>query len=155
MKDTLIWTTKNGHCHDLKTLLGVGVNVNIRDIFGFSPLSWAAITGSDECVRLLLKAGAVVNTVINHDDIYLIATASSKMNKCVLALIDAGTGVSRPGNCSNACKCTAVNSNQETLDTTIRAGTEVSIICCVGLSFVIGGYWRFQHMHQAATQCRS
>ena len=65
------------------------------------------------------------------------------MKKCVVALIYAGTGVIRPGNCSNAFKCTAVNSNQETLDATIRAGTEVSIISCVGLSplslAVIGG----------------
>ena len=131
------------HARCVSALLDAGADVNIGDSFGFSPLSWAAMTGSEACLRVLLIAGAEVNKVIDNTSIFLIAAATSWMRKCVLALIQ--PSVSRPGNLGDdaGCTCTTVNSNQETLDVLIRAGSDVNIISCDGLIplslAVIGG----------------
>ena len=138
-------TCIRGHARCVSALLDAGANANIADSFVFSPLSWAAMTGSEACLRVLLNAGADVNKVIDNTGISLIAAATSWMRKYFLALIHVEAIVSRQGNHGDyaSCTCTTVNSNQDTLDVLIHAGSDVNVISCVCLTplslAVIGG----------------
>ena len=54
----------------LSLLIEAGVNVNVANSGGYTPLHWAArgdFRRATECVELLLKAGAAVNVVSRHE----------------------------------------------------------------------------------------
>ena len=60
---TVLHYAARGSPRILSLLLEAGVNVNVENHGGYTPLHWAAIGGlrRTECVELLLKAGAAVN----------------------------------------------------------------------------------------------
>ena len=54
----------------LSLLIEAGVNVNVANKSGYTPLHWAArgdFGSSTDCLELLLKAGAAVNVVSRHE----------------------------------------------------------------------------------------
>ena len=65
----LHYAANSGSPELLSLLLEAGVNVNVVNFNGYTPLHWAArgdlgVRRSTECVELLLKAGAAVNAKI-------------------------------------------------------------------------------------------
>ena len=63
---TVLHFAAKGRTEILSLLLEAGVNVNVTNSGGYTPLHWAArgdlgVRRSTECVELLLKAGAAVN----------------------------------------------------------------------------------------------
>ena len=63
---TVLHFAAKGRTTILSLLLEAGVNVNVTNSGGYTPLHWAAaghigVRRSTECVELLLKAGAAVN----------------------------------------------------------------------------------------------
>lgn len=54
----LLWAVRNGHEDVLKMILEQGVDVNVRDADGRTPLHWAALFGMVDIVRVLLENGA-------------------------------------------------------------------------------------------------
>ena len=63
---TVLHFAAKGRTRILSLLLEAGVNVNVTNYGGYTPLHWAArgdlgVRRSTECVELLLKAGAAVN----------------------------------------------------------------------------------------------
>jgi hypothetical protein len=53
---------ENGLTTSVKRLLSIrNINVNVKDVYGITPLHWAVETGHIEIARLLLQSGAEVN----------------------------------------------------------------------------------------------
>jgi hypothetical protein len=100
----LIVAAENGRTEEIKRILETSgadaVDVNARDIGGWSALQWASATGHVETARLLLDHGASVNTKTNlvrplicsrcrvccllsqlNDDL------SSIFNRCLLSIV--------------------------------------------------------------------
>lgn len=60
MSTKLIEAAKDGDTKTMRELLAGGVDVNVQDEQGWTPLCWAAGRGDAEAVRLLLEHGADV-----------------------------------------------------------------------------------------------
>jgi serine/threonine protein kinase len=67
-----------------------GVDINIRDSYGMTPLHRAAETGQVRIVKLLIQLGADVEAVDNFHETPLHVAAKTKNRKCIKALIDGG-----------------------------------------------------------------
>ena len=80
----------------LHTLLGIppsGLNLNLQNASGNTPLHWAALNGHLSAVQALVKAGADV-TIINgagHDAIY--AAEANEKNEVAEWLLREGKGL--------------------------------------------------------------
>jgi ankyrin repeat protein len=76
----------------VRRLIEWGVNVNAADMYGNTPLYYAVRQKAPEIVRILLDAGAAVNT-LNRDGISVLkeSLAYNPINHDVVrALLDAG-----------------------------------------------------------------
>ena len=87
-----------------------------------------------KCVKLLLKAGADVNSANKNGDTALIVAASCGSIECTKLLIDAGADV----NISNSQEETAliraaISNNMECVKLLIRAGADVNLGGCTAL----------------------
>jgi len=58
---TIIEASKTGHEEIVNVLIEKGVDVNTKDEYGFTPLSYAALKGHEEVVDQLIENGADVN----------------------------------------------------------------------------------------------
>lgn len=58
---TIVEASKNGHMDIVKTLIEKGVDINTKDDYGYTSLSYAALKGHAEVVDLLIEYGADVN----------------------------------------------------------------------------------------------
>jgi len=61
LEDGLTECARTGKVEQLEKLLSLGVDMNVKDENGYSPLHWAAINGKLDCMALLIKAGADIN----------------------------------------------------------------------------------------------
>ena len=64
------YASDSGSPRILSLLIEAGVNVNVANSGGYTPLHWAArgdFRRATECVELLLKADAAVNVVSRHE----------------------------------------------------------------------------------------
>jgi len=58
---TIVEASKHGHIDVVKTLLEKGVDINTKDEYGYTALSYAALKGHAEVVDLLIEYGADTN----------------------------------------------------------------------------------------------
>jgi len=58
---TIIEASKTGHEEIVNVLIEKGVDVNTKDEYGFTPLSYAALKGHEDVVDRLIENGADVN----------------------------------------------------------------------------------------------
>jgi len=58
---TIVEASKNGHIDIVKTLIEKGVDINTKDDYGYTSLSYAALKGHSEVVDLLIEYGADIN----------------------------------------------------------------------------------------------
>jgi ankyrin repeat protein len=82
---------RDGDLKAVRAQLDAGVEVNVRDADGNTPLLLAAVYAGPECVELLLKKGADVNAV-NKRGVTPLHRAATSYEKAKL-LIDAGVNV--------------------------------------------------------------
>ena len=75
----------HSHSTCVKLLIGAGTDVNMADNQGFTPLINATLQDHDDCIDLLIKAGASIAPIIE--------TALSGTPKCLQKLIAAGADV--------------------------------------------------------------
>ena len=59
--DDLIMASRRGEIGTVMKLLDAGINANIRDRYGYTPLIWAAREGHHDVVKKLIAAGIDVN----------------------------------------------------------------------------------------------
>ena len=76
-------------------LISQGVDVNKKNDLDSSPLHWAAISQGPDTLRVLLKAGALIDTVTSEGDSVLHFAVTNKMHGARLAevLLDAGANI--------------------------------------------------------------
>jgi len=58
---TIVEAAKNGHIDIVKTLIEKGLDINTKDDYGYTSLSYAALKGHAEVVDLLIEYGADIN----------------------------------------------------------------------------------------------
>ncbi len=58
MEQALLAAVKSGDLAAVRSLLGKGADLNVRDVLGWSPLMWASAMGLTHIVRVLLENGA-------------------------------------------------------------------------------------------------
>merc|ERR1719192_3326066 len=71
---TIVEASKNGHIDIVKTLIEKGVDINTKDDYGYTSLSYAALKGHSEVVDLLIEYGADMNVTIHGDSLVVYAT---------------------------------------------------------------------------------
>nr|XP_056710749.1 ankyrin repeat domain-containing protein 12 isoform X2 [Euleptes europaea] len=79
-----------GDIKQVKELIGLGANVNVKDFAGWTPLHEACNAGYYEVAKVLIAAGADVNTQGLDDDTPLHDSASSGHRKIVKLLLRHG-----------------------------------------------------------------
>ncbi|XP_048363421.1 ankyrin repeat domain-containing protein 12 isoform X2 [Sphaerodactylus townsendi] len=79
-----------GDIKQVKELIGLGANVNVKDFAGWTPLHEACNVGHYEVAKFLIAAGADVNTQGLDDDTPLHDSASSGHRKIVKLLLRHG-----------------------------------------------------------------
>ena len=84
-----------GDC--VEVLLSHGADVNAKDNYGRTALSFAAIYGDVECVQMLIGAGADVNAKSNDGGTPLIVAALWGKRDCVEVLLSHGAEVDAKG----------------------------------------------------------
>lgn len=82
-----------GNLEDVEKLIGQGVDVNTKDGYGSTPLSYAAAGGYTEIVELLIDNSADVNARGNNDSTALIVAAAYGHIEIMKLLIDNGAEV--------------------------------------------------------------
>ncbi|KAH8150178.1 uncharacterized protein LAJ45_05864 [Morchella importuna] len=88
----LLWAVKNGHEDVLKMILEQGVDVNVRDVDGRTPLHWAALFGMVDIVRVLLESGADGSVVAEGKTALALAAARGE-DAVVELLVERSTSV--------------------------------------------------------------
>jgi len=78
------------HPTAVRRLIDLGANVNALSVLGSSPLMWAAQAGSVEVVKLLLAAGAIVQTPNKNNSTALHRAAQSDSWGTVETLLSSG-----------------------------------------------------------------
>ncbi|MBA3537011.1 MAG: ankyrin repeat domain-containing protein [Tatlockia sp.] len=70
---SLLWAAANGHLSVVNYLIGKKANLNVASnctnssVHGYTPLFWATKSGYCEVVKSLIKAGAIITTVIDNN----------------------------------------------------------------------------------------
>jgi ankyrin repeat protein len=69
---TLIDYVKLGNITKIQELIDQGVDLNVQDEYGYTPLIWASCYNKPDMVKLLLKAGANkdITDVDKHNALY-------------------------------------------------------------------------------------
>jgi ankyrin repeat protein len=89
----LHWASESHNFKDgsvLRSLLGHGADINVQDMYGWSPLNLASNNGRLETVRLLLKYGADVEVKNNKGKTALQVAADKRHNGIVKLLREHG-----------------------------------------------------------------
>ena len=60
-EENFLQASKYGNIEKVKELLALGIDINIKDVEGWTALIWASYMGNTEIVRELIKAGANLN----------------------------------------------------------------------------------------------
>ena len=109
LDDALIITVKNGDAIIVQHLINRGANVNARDIWTNTALSWAVVRNDMTCATLLLEAGADVN-VESFKGLSLLHLAVLNSNlKMVELLLDKGADVNAVDNYQSTVLMNAIN----------------------------------------------
>jgi serine/threonine protein kinase len=82
-----------GDENNVRYYINSGVDINIKDSYGMTPLHRAAETGQVRIVKLLIKLGADLEAVDNFHETPLHTAAKTKNRKCIKALIKGGAKV--------------------------------------------------------------
>lgn len=85
-----------GNAALVDVLLESNADVNLANIAGVTPLMGAVFSGNAEIVRKLLAAGAKIDPVDRVKKNAATYAAGKGCGECLLALIEAGTGVNTP-----------------------------------------------------------
>ena len=90
----LLLAAKFGAVSALRSLLLAGANADRPNAKGATPLHFAAKNGEEECVSILLKAGAAKESRIHSSGLtpYLVAVKRGQ-TKCASLLVEAGSDV--------------------------------------------------------------
>jgi ankyrin repeat protein len=117
----LVTAVKGGDHETLRTTLKrPGVDANVREVDGTTPLHWAARGDDGEAVRLLLKAGARAD-VVNRYGVTPIGLAAANGNAAIVdALIVAGADPN-----------TTPPAGEPVLMTAARAGSVDTVNCLI------------------------
>ncbi len=91
-----IWAAlENGNLVQVRKLLAAGLNIEVRDRQGHSPLMKAVVHGNPELVRILVQHGARVNVSDELGDTPLVWAASKDQLEVVRILLDHGADPDR------------------------------------------------------------
>ena len=96
--DRLVLAARYGQEDVVRYLLDGGMDVNVTDAYGNTPLIAAAGNGQHSMVRLLLARNADVNAVNEEENSALMAAAAMGDYRLSHALLAAGAGVDRRNN---------------------------------------------------------
>jgi ankyrin repeat protein len=116
-----------GDTEKVRELIPAGAQVDEKDLFGRTPLMWAAFFGHTDTVNTLLEASADVNaatrkpTPTNWDDDTFQSIGKASLHKGVTALLEATVG-----------------GHQETVEALIQAGADVGARTDTGWTALIG-----------------
>jgi ankyrin repeat protein len=69
----------------LRILVENGAKLNERDIFGKTPLHYAAELGKSRCIPFLLQKGGSIDIVDNHNKTPLGIAANEKVKNIIIA----------------------------------------------------------------------
>lgn len=89
-RDRLLAAADSGNLDKVKSLLEMGLPVDVRDQHGWTPLMLAALQGHDKTVALLLEQGADIEAQDINGTTALMAAASSGWLNVTRRLIKAG-----------------------------------------------------------------
>ena len=83
-----------GNSSEVDKLLIYGVNINCTDMFGYTPLYWAAIKGRVEILTLLINRGASIDQkCLNYSFTALHCSINENQNTVINALINGGANI--------------------------------------------------------------
>lgn len=102
----------SGDIAGVRAALDAGADIEVQDVYGNTPLLWAAKFCGDEMVKLLLARGANVNAQNEEGDTALMEAASAGRLSCLKLLLDHGAKVGASG-FSGTAMTIAVYSNQD------------------------------------------
>jgi ankyrin repeat protein len=88
-----MWAASNGDLDLVRALIKAGANVKLKNQFGTTALTEAAIIGTAPIIEALLKAGADPNTRNPEGETALMAVARSGKVEAAKLLLDAGADV--------------------------------------------------------------
>jgi ankyrin repeat protein len=86
-----LWkATWNGHEACVATLIAAGVDPNVVNDYGNTPLLWASWSGHEACVRVLIAAGADPNVVDYYGSTPLHEATWNGHDACIQTLVESG-----------------------------------------------------------------
>ena len=115
-EQTIIEASKSGHEEIVKVLMDNGVDVNTKDDYGFTPISYAALKGHDGIVDLLIENGAIVDVRNNWGGTALAQAVYFGHIEIAKTLIDHGADVNVNIHGSSLVKFAAKNGHDELLN---------------------------------------
>ena len=116
-----------GKPHILECLIEAGADVNIRDTFGKTALTYAAAAGKKDCVNLLIAAGA------EDKNTPLLCAAMENRCECLRILVEAGADVNIKKQ-SNISALTLVIECPVCVEVLLKAGADVNSRIAYGRS---------------------
>lgn len=124
------YSAKHKHNEILKLLIENNADIDVKDLFGTTPLSVACFNGSVETVKILLQAKAKINIIDNSGYTALYGTAFNGNIKIARMLIQAGANVNIAG--SNEDNWTALieacdHGHIEIVKLLLQSGADVNI----------------------------
>lgn len=133
--NNLLLAAYNNHINNAETLIKQGVDINFKNINGFTALMYAAQCGNEEIVQMLIDAGANVNIQDSIGDTALIYAANNSNETIVQMLIDAGIDVNIKNKIGNSALSSLINSSylsevaivQKIVKIFIGAGADLTI----------------------------
>jgi ankyrin repeat protein len=79
---------------EVKTLVMTGADINSSDIFGYTPLHWAAMKGASEAIEVLIAAGANKDKpCLNYKFAPLHNAINENQNSAINSLINNGANL--------------------------------------------------------------
>ena len=128
MTQSLFLALKNDHPKCVEFLIKAGADVS-ENCYGMPPLLFTTEVGHNDIAKLLVQAGAAVNTGVTLDEIPLMLAASNGYTDCVQTLIEAGADVNKKDNYGyTAISCAVRNGYSECAEVLIKAGADVNIL---------------------------
>ena len=85
--------TYNGHLNCISILLNTGIDINSKDNYNHTALSFAAYYGHLQCMELLLARGADINSRNNENHTALHDAAKPGHEACVSFLLNKGAAI--------------------------------------------------------------
>ncbi len=111
----------------IKVLLDAGVNVNIKDMNGYSALQWSIFFQHDDLIELLITRGANVNDKFKGDIPPLVFSAKHGLKNAVRMLIKYGAKVNMTDHSGkSALMYAAEKGDRETTEFLIDNGADIN-----------------------------